>query len=233
MDIIVTGSTGQIGSTFLTTALSSSSISKIHAPTRRPLSISDSSLNNPIHTDFKHYPSTLLAQFANVQTCIWTMGVLHGKVAQIAKERDCPELDVLREVDVEYSMAAAEAFLRDIQPTLGGKKFRFIFVSGAGAERDANQSFWFMEDVRTSKGEAERALLEFARQNSDRFEVIVVRPGGVVDRNTSMPNVLLKGIASLREDQLAAVLLHLATNGSERDTLYSGDVCRLGMALVP
>ena len=61
-----------------------------------------------------------------------------------------PNNDTARQVSVEYTLAAAKAFTTDPDPQDDSppKKFRFVYLSGAAAERDQTKPLWFMQDYR-------------------------------------------------------------------------------------
>lgn len=60
-----------------------------------------------------------------------------------------PDNDTARTVIIDYTLAAAEAF-NQASILEGGKpkKFRFVYCSGAAAERDQIKPLWFMQDYR-------------------------------------------------------------------------------------
>ena len=57
------------------------------------------------------------------------------------------------EIDIEYPLAAANAFTTHLVPNLrkNGKKFRFVLTSGLLSSRDQNASLWYLRDVRKAK----------------------------------------------------------------------------------
>jgi nucleoside-diphosphate-sugar epimerase len=73
MKIILTGSTGVIGSAVLQKCLQNPSITSIVVLSRRPLSshFSSPKLKVIILTDFLTYPDDVLAQLDDAQACIW------------------------------------------------------------------------------------------------------------------------------------------------------------------
>jgi len=64
-----------------------------------------------------------------------------------------PDLEDSRKVEIGYTLAAAEAFTSSLAPALKdeGKTFRFVYLSGMLANRDATKSLWFMKNVRNIK----------------------------------------------------------------------------------
>lgn len=54
-----------------------------------------------------------------------------------------PDNETARRISLDYTLAAARAFDKACS-----KPFRFIYCSGAGAERDPTKPLWFMQDYR-------------------------------------------------------------------------------------
>jgi nucleoside-diphosphate-sugar epimerase len=145
MIIIVTGGTGQIGSAVLRRCLQDAAITKVFALTRRPLDehlTSSGKIKNIIHSDFSEYPDHLLAQLKGAEACIWSIGVIPSK----GKDKD-----TLYQGNVATSLKGATAFVNHLQPALGNRKFRFVYVSGWAAERDQTKNIWLMPEPRRSK----------------------------------------------------------------------------------
>lgn len=58
-------------------------------------------------------------------------------------------LDLARRVNVDYTQAAAECFADKLAPQLeGGKKFQFMYLSGAGVAKNQQQKLWFAQEFR-------------------------------------------------------------------------------------
>ena len=71
MKIILTGSTGTVGSAVLKRCIAHPSITSIVALTRRPLDVKDAKLSNIIHKDFLKYDKDVLDQLRGAEACIW------------------------------------------------------------------------------------------------------------------------------------------------------------------
>jgi uncharacterized protein YbjT (DUF2867 family) len=74
MKVIVTGSTGLVGSALLRQCIADDRITKVFALTRKALP--DEVTKNPkiaviIHQDFSTYPEGLLSQLAGAEGCLW------------------------------------------------------------------------------------------------------------------------------------------------------------------
>lgn len=198
MKIILTGSTGFIGTEILHQCLAHTYISHIYVLTRRPLSprFTHPKITQLLHPDFETYPSALLTRLreqegGGVEACIWAVG---GSVPQFRT------LDDARRVNIDYAVAGAEAFARDLatglmphegyperEPRAGVRRFpfRFVYLSCWGAEEVQFKRLWVFADTRKVKGMAEKGIMEVAG-NSEVvggfrcFEAICLRPGKVL-----------------------------------------------------
>lgn len=63
------------------------------------------------------------------------------------------DLELCKKVEIEYTRAAAEAFVSSLLPALEkvGKKFRFVYLSAMFANRETEKKTWFLNDTRTNK----------------------------------------------------------------------------------
>lgn len=63
-----------------------------------------------------------------------------------------PDVEACRKANVDYTLAAANAFMSTLAPQLpSGQKFRFVFCSGKFSEWDQEKSLAFMQDSRRIK----------------------------------------------------------------------------------
>lgn len=85
MKIILTGSTGWIGSGVLQRCISHPSITSIVALTRRPIEVKDPKLNNIVHKDFLNYDQDVLDQLKGAEGCIWCVYELCTIFEQLAE----------------------------------------------------------------------------------------------------------------------------------------------------
>ena len=91
-------------------------------------------------SNFTSYDDTVMQELAGAESCIWALGAKGGSAAD------------LRRSEIEYTMAAATAFTRELAPMLPqGKKFRFVYLSGMIAERDQGKRLWYAQDGRRIK----------------------------------------------------------------------------------
>ncbi|KAF2649274.1 hypothetical protein K491DRAFT_698245 [Lophiostoma macrostomum CBS 122681] len=219
MKIIITGVTGFIGGEVLHQAVADPAIATIYALSRKPLPEALAQLpkvTGIIHQDFSSYPTSLLEQLRGAEACIWMIGVPR------------PTGDP-RPVDVGYTQAASTAFTTHLQPHLPpGKKFRFIYTSGAASETDQSKTLWANAAGRHSRGEAETALLQFARENEEKYQGFVVRPGLVCSRSWMVLNwdyvILL--------EWLALAMLGLAKEGGVSRVFENREMVGIGRRVV-
>ncbi|KAF7189263.1 Leucinostatins biosynthesis cluster protein T [Pseudocercospora fuligena] len=230
MKIILTGCTGFIGSEILKQCIAHHYIDHIHVLTRRPLDneFSHKKVTQHLHEDFESYPEDLMSRLRDegVEACIFAIG---GKVQQFKN------LDEARKVGVNYPAAAAEAFATHLatalepyegypkNPPKAGQRrfpFRFVYISGAGAEQDQFKKLWIANDTRKIKGAAEKAIFGVVANAEEKggykcFEAIALRPGGVLKGHSDATTTLITEavISSIAVDRLARTAIKCAFDG--------------------
>ncbi|KAK5677123.1 hypothetical protein LTS10_010312 [Elasticomyces elasticus] len=203
MKIILTGSTGFIGSALLARCLSLPTITSIVVLSRRPLPSPPPDPRNilsvVLQPDFLTYPPEMLSQLEGAEACIWCLGTpTSGK-----------------EVHVDYTLAAATAFARNLAPKVGdGERFTFVHLSGKLCERDQSQSLWFMEEARKMRGGVETSLVELEAVHKGVWRSMSARPGGVSKAGVyhGIMDVLVPSW-TIGVEELAAGMIDLAVSG--------------------
>jgi hypothetical protein len=114
----------------------------------------------------------------------------------------------MRKVSIDYTLAAARAFAS--LPN-SPKPFRFILTSGF-LTLAPNASGWIYPTVRKVGGEAEVAILDFAKQ-MEGFEAFVTRPASV---RKGGRGVMEWVVPSIGVGELGACMLDLAVWGGEK-----------------
>ena len=138
MKVILTGSTGRVGSAVLAECIANTAVTSIVTLTRRPLDSTSPKVTNVVvaRDEFLN-PSSLRDKLAGSDACIWALGT--------------PQPDS-REVEVEYPLAMAR-----LSPQLRAdtsRPFTFILTSGAvlrfmSAKETDNT--WIMSEPRKIK----------------------------------------------------------------------------------
>lgn len=159
MKVILTGSTGFIGPEVLEQCLQNSRITSIIALSRRELS--PALAHNPklkvlIMENFLSYPPSILQEIRDAEAWLWSFPyhatkedeILTRKKRVLGKAR-VPDNDTNKRVSIEYTLAAARTYRESFasqQGLVNNAKFRFVYLSRGGAERDQTKSLWFMQD---------------------------------------------------------------------------------------
>jgi len=226
MKVILSGSTGFIGGEVLNQALIHPSITSLICITRRALPESitvNPKVQTVIISDFANYSDQVLAQLQGAEACIWAMG---------SPAHKNPDLAASRKIEIDYTLAAASAFSR-LPALKDGKSFRFVYLSGLGANRDINKTLWFLKNVRNIKGEVENGLLEVQGKEDSNLEVTIVRPGGVLAKGSQVPDIMVTATLSIRVEELAAAMINEVVSGVKNTrTLENNSLRNEGRKLV-
>ncbi|MCJ1307240.1 hypothetical protein MMC25_000886 [Agyrium rufum] len=219
MKVIISGCTGTIGKEVLNQCLQLPSITTVYALTRRELPASASSnpkLKTIIHKDFLSYPESILQQVSDADACIWALGLA-------LPPKSGPSL---RTINLEYTLAAANAFANSLakQRSSTADKFRFVYVSGMLAVKDQEKPLWFAEEGRRMRGEIENELVALQKAHPETLETTVARPGMVLAKNTYLMGPLISTMHAVKVDELAALLVDCAMNGREEQIVDSAPV---------
>ncbi|KAK0247503.1 hypothetical protein LTS09_017381 [Friedmanniomyces endolithicus] len=214
MKIILTGSTGFIGSAVLSRCLAHPSVTSIIALSRRPIPVSHPKLTTVIQSNFLAYPPEILSQLQGAEACIWVLGTpTSGK-----------------EVHVDYTLAAATAFVEHIAPIVRekeGRRFTFVYLSGKICERDQSKALWFLADARRMRGAVETELVEMEAKHADVWRTVVARPGGL----SKAESTILRWLApdwTIGVAELAAALADVVVSGESEHFMENGNLRERG-----
>ena len=252
MKVILCGASGLVGGEALLQCLSNKAITSVFALTRRPLSkelLANSKVTNILHEDFSHYPDSLIEKLAGARACLWyarSLSIIYHRSSARSSQltyrhraiggmnAKFSDPTTARTVNVEYTLAAAHFFATKVAPAMSqtGKKFRFVYCSGWGTENDLKKPLWWMQDSRRVKGEAENGLFALAKDNEGAFEVLVVRPAGILPRGWTLKGMLLMLGPAVKVEAVGAVMVEMVTNGCEKRTLENGEIVRRGKELL-
>ncbi|KAJ0419677.1 hypothetical protein BJY00DRAFT_313826 [Aspergillus carlsbadensis] len=242
MKIIIAGATGYIGHELLMQSLAHPSITSVIALSRRDLNINNSKLRvvRMKDADFLSYADPKITdELKGAAACLWAVGV---RPSQARDEGSA------RRVCVEFTAAAAGAFQRaylDEGPVLdagaeggdaaataskseGRPPFRFVYISGAGVERDQSRSLWYMGNFRRMRGDAENVLFAHAEANPGVFEAYAMRPGLVPSLDGTIRDRIWSLFPSARKDLLVKAMIDIALRGHKDNTISNQAICEWG-----
>ena len=153
MKIIITGSTGTVGSELVREAVADNDIEEVILLARKPSEIKHPKIREIIHKNFLDY-SGLENIFRETDACLWCLGISQTKVSK----------DDYFIITYDYAVAAAKAMLA------ANPAITFLFLSGQGADSTEKSRVRFAK----VKGQTENAL----RAMNFR-KLIIFRPGGI------------------------------------------------------
>ncbi|KAL3418193.1 hypothetical protein PVAG01_09908 [Phlyctema vagabunda] len=207
MNIILTGSTGFIGSEVLRQCLADPKIIPVTVLSRRSLQTAHAKLNVLIIKDFPKLEEEegVVEALSKADGCIWAMGTTAAEPV----------------LEIEYPMAFADAALRTFaqheRSDAENKRFRYVHLSGKYAERDQEKSLWFLSEGRKFKGLAETKLLHVAEQSGKKWETYIARPDLVLSRTSFLAQLASKVLGSQQiwVQDLAAAMIDVVVSGSQ------------------
>jgi len=153
MKIIITGSTGTVGSELVREAVADNDIEEVILLARKPSEIKHPKIREIIHKNFLDY-SGLENIFRETDACLWCLGISQTKVSK----------EDYFIITYDYTVAAAKAMLA------ANPGITFLFLSGQGADSTEKSRVRFAK----VKGQTENSL----RAMNFR-KLIIFRPGGI------------------------------------------------------
>ncbi|KAL2129638.1 hypothetical protein VTI74DRAFT_7495 [Chaetomium olivicolor] len=234
MKLIVAGSTGFVATEVIRQALSNPDITSIVALGRRPAAIPSSldtaanttKLNSVILKDFDNeYPAEVTKELSGADACIWTIAVLPSQYKSMPWEH-------VVKICRDYPVRGLETISQLAGSAEGKKPLRFIYVSGALAERDQTKKPMMLGEYCLLRGEAETHLLEAARKLNGTVQAGIAKPGLITENEGLIPMIKRTmlpfiGLPAIRITEIAAALIDQAVNGLEKDTLLNEDMVRI------
>lgn len=220
MKIVLAG-TGFIGTEILQQCIDMHYIHHIYVLTRKPLDTKYSThkkVTEVQHENFDELPDHLFARLKgwDVSGCIWALG----------PRSQLKNVDETQKVGVKYPTQAAEQFAKLIAPGVVEKQntkvikpFRFVFISGWGAEQDQFRSLWLWSEWRKMKGTAEKCLFEVAATSQEVkgkkcFEVVALRPGAAIAAGDALTSAIAMGTTpSVTVDRIARQAIRVVLDG--------------------
>ncbi|KAH7028826.1 uncharacterized protein B0I36DRAFT_363448 [Microdochium trichocladiopsis] len=173
MKLIVSGATGFLGREVVRQSLATPGVTSVVALARKPVTFSDSELlpgsdaGKLVHAtikDYGEYPPEVTAHFAGADACIWTVGISPFK----SKTYPWPEVvRVCQTCTIQGFSAMLDATATvAVPPSTSdgsgggseGRPFRFVYVSGMGAEPDQSKKPFFSPQYLLMRGETENKV---------------------------------------------------------------------------
>ncbi|KAH7101200.1 hypothetical protein BKA62DRAFT_770735 [Auriculariales sp. MPI-PUGE-AT-0066] len=203
MHLIISGATGQVGAGLLRACLASPRVTRVSILSRRIFEVPSgpgldvSKARVIVHTDYLNYPPAVLEQLKDATGAIWALGISQSKVSK-------EEYVVITH---DYPMAAATAFAN-----LNDKPFKFVHVSGEGADQNGRGYAYFSN----IKGRTEVELM--ALPQSSESELASLRIYNDLLRSafsiTHAPEASHTSLF-IHTDQLGEVMVDLALSDGE------------------
>ncbi|KAI8949338.1 NAD(P)-binding protein [Xylaria longipes] len=227
--LIVSGATGFVGGEIIRQSLLHPKISQVIALARSPVAAPEklpeggdsSKLKSVVIQDYAVYPDEVKKEFSGADGCIWTVAITPTK----SKSYDFEEVK-------RICQTSAIAGLRSMHEAGIATPFRFLYMSGAAAERDQTKTPKIMAEYSLMRGETENQLLALANELGG-IEVAVAKPGyitasGHLTRTAMAAMVkLVSGIPSIDVVDLVAAMLDQVVRGFEKEPLLPEDLIRI------
>lgn len=210
--VVITGSTGMIGSALLEICLKSNIVREVVSLVRKKTGRVHEKLNEVIIEDFLHYENQN-DLFNEVDVVYYCLGVYTGAVNE----------NEFRKITVDYPVALAKHIVNTSPNTT------FCLLSGQGADRTERSRIMFARD----KGAAENQLSATGFKAFYSFRPSYIYPS--VPRKE--PNIfytisrifyplikLLGNNMSVTSEKLAAAMFEVGMNGYEKEILENKDI---------
>jgi nucleoside-diphosphate-sugar epimerase len=211
-NIIITGSTGMIGSLILEYCLNSQEVSKVISLVRRSTGISHQKLDEIVVNDFMNLDENAHC-FESIDVVYYCQGVYTGVV----------ERDQFRKITVDYPEILGKILIQH-NPNL-----RFCLLSGAGADRKEKSRFLFAKNKGTIENRL--SMMGFAAFHSFRPSYIYpVTPRKEPNFSYTLSRFLYPLIrrlgtgVSIKSTELALVMFKIGIEGCDKEILENKDI---------
>ena len=210
--VIITGSTGMIGSKLLTLCLESNNITEVIALVRKPTNIVHNKYSEVIVHDFLHY-ETFLPLFEKVDIVFYCLGAYTGSVSS----------NLFRNINFDYPYNLAKT-IHSKSPDA-----TFCLLSGQGADRTEKSKMQFARD----KGAIENAIAALNFKAFYTFRPAYIYP----TTKRKEPNFFYKlfrilypilklfgNNLSITDNQLAQTMFNVGMKGYSNEILENKDM---------
>ncbi|KAF2679277.1 nucleoside-diphosphate-sugar epimeras-like protein [Lentithecium fluviatile CBS 122367] len=242
MKLILSGSTGLVGTEVIRQSLLNPRITSLVALTRRPIDIaaiaaeiggdkdvSVAKVKSVMLQDFTNYPEEVKNELADADACIWTLALTP------MRSKQHPWNEVVR-INKDYCVAGMNA-IADARRAAGTKTpFRFMYMSGRGVSYDMKKKPWILGDYILMRSGVENEVRDFAASHANvGWQTCIARPGlisGFSGAVGMMKNATITAIGfvghSVTVRDCAASMIKLCAEGLEKETLENEDMVRMG-----
>ncbi|MCJ1392090.1 hypothetical protein MMC18_004957 [Xylographa bjoerkii] len=204
MKLIIAGASGFVGTELVRQSLSIPKITSVIALARRhiqtPSNLGKSADTSKFHSvvidNYDTYTDDVMKRLASADACIWTVAITPIKSRGI-------DFEEIRRVCYEYTLAGLQAMFKahNDGESKGGSSFRFLYMSGAGSERDQSKTPRFMPQYDLMRGDGESGAT-------------------ILSYTMFVPKIDVRDIS--------AAMLHQVIHGFEKEPLENNDLVRIG-----
>ncbi|CEI60167.1 hypothetical protein FVEN_g6351 [Fusarium venenatum] len=223
MKLLVAGASGFVGTEIIRQSLQLPQVTTVVAIARKPVSVPDGAdparFKNVVVKAYGDFLSCVADEFKDATACIWTVGITPMAYKSL-------EPGQARRICLDDTLSGLENMVKFSVK----KPFRFIYMSGADVERDQTKTPPLVPEYFLMRGEVENGIFGFEEQNPGLVEVGVARPGLIINDSTDLKEVMArlgKEVTTIRQESVAAALLHQALYGIEKKTLWTDDLKRI------
>jgi len=145
-------------------------------------------------------------------------------------------LEDAKKVCHDYAMVGLKTISSLSGQRTAENPFRFIYISGAKAERDQTKKPWPLGDYLLMRGEVENHVLEYAKESNGTVQGCIAKPGlidapgrqGILLKVASTIGRSIIGLPKVDVSEIASTLLKQAVDGIEKETLLNEDLITIG-----
>ncbi|KAM3561230.1 hypothetical protein MY1884_002497 [Beauveria asiatica] len=210
MKLIVVGATGLIGTEVIRQALSHKSVTSVVALGRRPTPPPESVPAGPALEKFQ--------LLAITPTASKTM-----------------DFEAVKTVCADYVLKGFDT-LKQLPRPKGGKPLRFVYASGAKAERDQTKKPWILGDYTLMRGRIETQLLDATAESGGVMETCLLRIGlvkspermGYITGMLANAAAGIIGLPLIDIREIGGAAVSAAVHGFDKDTLDNDELIAMG-----
>ncbi|PQK09959.1 hypothetical protein BB8028_0002g02830 [Beauveria bassiana] len=236
MKLIVVGATGLIGTEVIRQALLHKSVTSVIALGRRPTPPPESVPAGPelqkfqsvTLEDFTNYTEHVKNQLSGADACIWLLAI----TPTASKTMD---FEAVKTVCVDYVMKGFDTLKRLPRPQ-SGKPLRFVYASGAKAERDQTKKPWILGDYTLMRGRVETQLLDATAESGGVMDTCLLRIGlvkspermGYITGMLAHAAAGIIGLPLIEIREIGGAAVSAAVHGFDKDTLDNDELIAMG-----